>query len=442
MTVLVPVGYSVPVFDGVAELPEDFLAHPYAIVARPHGDRQLEWSGINWTVKRTVQNIAVSPGPNLFNSDENNVFIDNNGWLHVKITNPTGQWLCSELIADTSLGYGTYTFNLKSRVDNMDVNTVLGIFTWDDIAQYSASMQENYYREYDFEFSYWSIPGNDVGQFVIQPWDNPGNIYRFPVGSEINTVHQLTWKKDTIGFISMRADSSVISQFEYTGGDYKNPGLENIRINLWLNFGQAPQGNQEAVLAGFQFLNLLEEPVSVSATDGSPKKVTVTWDDQPGKYFGIYRGISNDPLFATLLTEEWIIQSIYLDSLADIGETYYYWVRSSDNIQGSNSMGYASGYSDYDSGWAADTNMSVPILNRNDRIKISPNPCDVYTRIWMADNFDACIRIFDSRGSLCLERTMAAGELLNTMDLPSGVYYLQFTAEHGTICTAKLAVIH
>ena len=177
LTVLVPNSYQVPVFGGVNDLPADFLNHPYAIVARPHGDRQLEWEGIEWTVKRTVDNIAIGPGSNLFSSDENNVFIDDNSWLHLKILNPSGQWLCSELIADTSLGFGTYTFNIKSRVDNMDINTVLGIFTWDDIAKYSTSMPEDYYREYDIEFSYWSIPGNDVGQYVIQPWNYEENIY-------------------------------------------------------------------------------------------------------------------------------------------------------------------------------------------------------------------------------------------------------------------------
>lgn len=103
LAVLVPNGYQVPTFGGVADLPEDFLSHPYAIVARPHGDRKLEWAGVTWTVKKTVDNIAMSPGPNLFSSAENNVFIDNNDCLHLKINNDLmGHWLCSELIADTS----------------------------------------------------------------------------------------------------------------------------------------------------------------------------------------------------------------------------------------------------------------------------------------------------------------------------------------------------
>jgi hypothetical protein len=37
---------------------------------------------------------------------------------------------------------------------------------------------------------------------------------------------------------------------------------------------------------------------------------------------------------------------------------------------------------------------------------------------------------------------MAAGELFYTGDLPSGIYFLQFTADHGAIGTVKLVVIH
>jgi hypothetical protein len=443
LTVLVPNNYQVPVFGGVSELPADFLTHPYAIVARPHGDRQLEWEGINWTVKRTVEDIAISPGPNLFCSDEDNVFIDGNSHLHLLINNMSGYWLCSELISDTSLGFGTYTFNLKSRVDNLDLHAVIGIFTWDDVAKYSPSVPEDYYREYDIEFSYWSTPGNDVGQYVIQPWNFPENIFRFPVGSEINTIHQWTWKKDTIEFISMHEDSSIIARFEYTGDQFKYPGAENIRINLWLNFGQAPSGFQEAILSGFEFENLLPAPQNVTATDGNPMWITVNWNGQPGKLFGIYRGISNDPLEAKLLTEEWISQSTYIDSLAETGKTYYYWVRSSDNSQGSNTTGYASGYSDYDTAWAADTTMSVLTHDLKDRIRISPNPCDEYASITPGNNWaDGFLRLFDSRGMLVLEKQFVTGELLVTAKLSPGIYFLQLVARNGDIFSARLIVDH
>ena len=442
LAVLVPEGYQVPVFGGVSELPADLLSHPYAIVARPHGDRKLDWAGVTWTVKRSVDNIAMSPGPNLFNSAENYVFIDDNDCLHLKINNDLmGHWLCSELIADTSFGFGTYTFNLKSRVDNFDLNTVLGIFTWDDIANYSATMPEDYYREYDFEFSYWSIPGNDVGQFVIQPWDYPGNIFRFPIGPETNTIHRMTWKKDVIEFVSMREDLSVIAEFEYDGSHYKDPGKENIRINLWLVLGQAPQANQEAVLSGFKFENILEAPGNVSATDGNPQKVTVTWDDQPGKYFGVYRGISDDPLAAELLTEEWITETYYDDYQGQKGTIYHYRVRSSDNAKGSNSTGYASGFSDYDTGWFVDTNMLVPDWRAGRNLLISPNPCDDHARISMA-NEEGYLQLIDSRGKVVWDRPFMNEAILSTAELSPGIYLLRLVTRDGEKYPARLVVAH
>lgn len=443
MVVLVPIAYQVPVFGGVGELPEDFLDHPYAIVARPHGDRKIAWSGLNWTVKRSVDNIAIGPGPNLFSSAENHVYVDENSRLHLTISHQNGQWLSTELIADTSLGYGTYTYDMKSRVDNFDLNTILGIFTWDDISEFATPVPEDYFREYDIEFGYWSIPGNDAGQYVIQPWIYPENMYRFPMGSEINTIHQWTWEKDVITFRSLREDSTLIAQFEYDGVHYKDPGTENIRINLWLNFGQAPQTSQEAVLSRFQFENILPAPVNVSATDGNPQKVTVSWDDQPGKFFGVYRGISDDPLAAELLTPQWIGEPYFEDDQGQGGTTYYYRVRSSDNAEGSNITGYASGFSEYDTGWFVDTLMGVQDYSPEYGLQVTPNPADAYVRVDAGNSIMyGTLRMFDLRGILVLEKLFVQEEILETDKLPPGMYFLQLTTRSGEVYPARLMVHH
>ncbi len=444
MALLVPSNYKVPVFDGRSGLPSDFLNHPYAIIARNHGDRKLKWAGINWTVKRTVENVSISPGPNLFNSDENNVIVDEHSLLHLKINkNLTGKWLCSELIADTSLGFGTYTFHLKSRVDNLDLNAIMGIFTWDDIAPYFTRAPEGYFREYDIEFGYWSIPGNNVAQYVIQPWNESKNIFRFPMGSEVNTIHQWTWGKNMIKFLSMREDSTVIAQFEYNGNYYKDPGTENIRINLWLNFGQAPQSNQEVVLSGFHFEPFLAAPKNLSATDGTPQKITVTWDDQPGKFFGVYRGIPDDPSKATLLTKEWITDPFYEDYTGKKGTTYHYWIRSSDNPNGSNSSGYASGFSKDDTGWFIDTPLFVQDWKVQRILLISPNPCDEYVKVIASDNIqDGFLQLFNTAGKLVLEQPFDSEATLSTIRLPAGMYQLKLITRQRNACSARFVVRH
>ena len=373
---LLPAGDSPPLFNGEPELPSVLLEnYPYAIASRPHGDRLIEWSGSNWTVKRSVNDLPMGPGPNLFSSAGTQVYTDTDNCLHLKIkNNGNGQWLCSELISDTSFGYGTYKFKIKNRVDNFDLNTISGYFTWDDIARYSATAPDNFFREYDIEFSYWTNPANDVGQYVVQPWYNSGNIFRFPVGSLINTLHLWEWKKDTVIFKSMTDDSIPISEFLYSGNDFHLPDKENTRINLYLYNGYAPQSEQEVILSGFEFTNILPSPENLVATDGDTLKITLNWDASSNLFYGIYRGLSADPLKATLLTEEWILQNTYVDLAIEPAIVYYYWVRASDNIYGSNTSGYSSGFSGYDTGWAIDKTSGANNYYSISDLQIVPNP--------------------------------------------------------------------
>jgi hypothetical protein len=443
LAVVVPNGYEVPVFDGDAELLQSFLENPFAIVARPHGDRKMEWEGVEWTVKRSLNGTAMGPGPNVFSSDESQVYIDQNSSLHLNILNDgQGQWFCSEIIADTSFGYGTYTFDISSRVDNLDVNAVIGIFTWDDISGYSISSPDNFYREYDIEFSKWTDPFNEVGQYVIQPWDWPGNIYRFPVGPEINTIHSWTWKKDTVLFCSMKEDSTLIAEFVYAGSSYKEPGFENVRINLWLVNGWAPQSDQETILSGFHFRNILTAPQNVFASDGDLHTVTITWDEEPGRYFNVYRNINDNPLEAEVLANQWLTENVFVDNSATPNMTYYYWVRSSDNNLGSNKSGYASGYSEYNTGWAADSTSSVKDNDWYKELTVSPNPCDDFLRINIDKDEKGLLNFYDSQGYLIFEKNVKSTVLINTAQFPDGMYFLQFTNQDGKTNYLKFLVRH
>lgn len=61
-------------------------------------------------------------------------------------------------------GYGRYVFNVKSRVDMLDANAVLGIFLWDPNAL------KDYNHEVDIELSKWSSTNNMNAQFVVQQY--------------------------------------------------------------------------------------------------------------------------------------------------------------------------------------------------------------------------------------------------------------------------------
>lgn len=231
---------------------------PYARAVRDPSLRKIDFAGYTWWVK---QGDSLGPGPNHFSDSEQDVFVDPDGYLHLRIAQRDGRWHCSEIVGCESLGHGTYIYTIESRLDLLDENVVLGLFTWeDDVVQYN-------YREIDFEFSRWGDPDDpNCGQYVVQPWDAPGNRYRFPIdysGKPLTTTHVKKWQADGIYFSSFFGDFSLhppvedqIASWDYRGSDNPPEGAENPRINFWLISGRPPVNGQDAevVIKDFQFL--------------------------------------------------------------------------------------------------------------------------------------------------------------------------------------------
>jgi len=274
---LVPNGYDLPLGEGQQCLASELYQYPYAEVIRYE---KISFSGYDWWVKRSCD--PVGPGPNYFSDGDQDVWVDPNGWLHLRIVQRDGNWYCSEVIADANLGYGTYVFTIEGRVDLLDQNMVLGLFTWQDCAaQYN-------YREIDIELSRWGDPANDNAQFVVQPWNTPGNMYRFDVDLAGHpneaTTHEFTWQPERIDFRSYYGDFSssllpedLIAVWDYTGDDIPPAGGENARINFWLINGDAPIDGEdvEIVIKSFQYLPPAD---FCGANFGPPDGYVDVWD--------------------------------------------------------------------------------------------------------------------------------------------------------------------
>ena len=260
---LVPAGYDppqsgYPYSQWEGYLPIELYDFPYVLKCRYPGNRIISFSGYNWIVKQCEATIG--PGPNYFSDDTSDVWVDENDELHMKITSRSGKWYCSEVIADTSLGYGKYVFYVKSRVDSLDQNAILGLFTWDECAPPEPPYN---YREIDIEFSRWGEAQSDTNaQYVIQPWDTPGNRHKFTIDSDTCTTHMFEWREDYIEFQSYYGCSSIpspddlIESWTYTGSDIPTPGKENPRINLWLFNGMPPSDDEdiEIIIGGYILL--------------------------------------------------------------------------------------------------------------------------------------------------------------------------------------------
>jgi hypothetical protein len=133
----------------------------------------INFSDNVWEVKTGYD----GPGNNTFSSSA--VYVDSSGYLHLKILKAGSTWYCGEVINTMSRGYGTYVFTTRGRVDLLDQNIVLGLFTWDTAHPY---------EEIDVEISKWGSADNDNCQFVVQPRDTPGNLVRFRVEEAVDRI--------------------------------------------------------------------------------------------------------------------------------------------------------------------------------------------------------------------------------------------------------------
>jgi hypothetical protein len=208
----------------------------------------IQFSGYEWAVKGGV---SLGPGPNNFSSSSDNVWVDELGRLHLKITQRDGKWYCAEVYQMHPLGYGTYIFQFSSRVDLLDKNVVGSPFIYRDDT-----------HEMDVEFSMWGVDGVPNAQFVVQPHEHPGNRERFYMSlPTVDSTHIIKWSSDGVSFKSAHGHYSnppadqVIHQWAYAGGDLPFESGELVHINFWLLDGQSPSDGREAemVIQNFNF---------------------------------------------------------------------------------------------------------------------------------------------------------------------------------------------
>jgi hypothetical protein len=235
------------------------------IITRPSPNvRFVNFSGYDWWVKSPAG--LAGPGPNYFSDATNNVWVDTNGWLHLRVTHRTNAWQCAEIVSARTFGHGNYRFEVNSPIDSLNQNVTLGLFTWSDDPTFTD-------REIDVEGGRWSNPADvNNAQFVVQPFDGVNHLVRYtvPVGLADTThlfiweTNRIRWQAQTNGFSS--AGTNVFSSYTFTTvADIPQSGDENVRLNLWLVNGVAPSDNNEVevVIKSFNFVPLSAPPSAV-----------------------------------------------------------------------------------------------------------------------------------------------------------------------------------
>ncbi len=213
----------------------------------------ISFSGYTWYVENSEQ--LCNPGPNYWSNNPENVWVDENGWLHLKITNRNGKWYCAEVTTTQTFGYGTYAFYVASNIANLDRNVILGLFAYKDDA-----------HEVDIEFSKWGDEYNPNAWFTVQPppYINGRNqkTFNLQLNGDYST-HYFTWSRRSIFFqsfhghypIGTQPSSNIIESFT----SYSRTSAQGVRahINLWLYHGNYPSDGMpvEVIIKNFKFIH-------------------------------------------------------------------------------------------------------------------------------------------------------------------------------------------
>jgi len=208
----------------------------------------LNFSGYEWTT--STGPIFHAGSRNFF--DPANVWTDETGALHLRISGSAGKWGAAELKLTRSLGYGTYRFQVRD-VSHLEPSALLTIITWDGVGTESTR------RELDVELGRWGYLDNSNVNYVVQPYYFPANFVAFRVPAGLYT-HSFRWEPGKVTFSTVAGSSNtgggrVINQHVFTSG-VPTPGGESVRIALYVfHQGKIPLKNDnEVIIDKFEYL--------------------------------------------------------------------------------------------------------------------------------------------------------------------------------------------
>src|SRR5271155_5433733 len=185
----------------------------------------LNFSGYAWTT--STGPIFRAGSRNFF--DPANVWTDERGALHLRISGSAGKWTAAELKLKRSLGYGTYRFQVRD-VSHLEPSALLTLITWDGVGT------ESNRRELDVELGLWGYLDNTNVHYVVQPYYVPANFvaFRAPPGAY---THSFRWEPGQVTFSTVAGSGNtggrVINQHVFTSG-VPSPGEESVRIDLYV----------------------------------------------------------------------------------------------------------------------------------------------------------------------------------------------------------------
>jgi hypothetical protein len=205
---------------------------------------KMNFSGLEWEVYR-----APKESFGILNSNSpSNVWTDQKGWLHLRLTKEHENWTGAEIQLTRSLGYGTYSFVIH-ELPQLEPATVLGMLSWDPLDA------GQFHRSFYILLGQFGDPAIKNAQFSLLPFNIPANLHRFTLPRGAFT-HSIRWERGRLTFQTQETGGPPreVAEHVFTSG-IPTPGGERIHINL-LAYGdsQAPQKNAvEVVIEKFVY---------------------------------------------------------------------------------------------------------------------------------------------------------------------------------------------
>ncbi|CEK12235.1 glycoside hydrolase family 16 protein [Legionella hackeliae] len=216
--------------------------------------KTIEFSNLTWETREGFGGVGAN------NWASNNVWVDSNGWLHLKITNINGKWYCAEIFTTTKLGFGQYWFYTIGKVDNLDPNVVFGLFNYP-----TKDGGPDGTNEIDIEFSKWAATEPTASNISYTVWPAILAPNKTVLSFSINldgdySTHGFTWERNKIfyqsGFGHHQDYRYPIFNWLFAPPDYNKRIPQKslpIHINLWLVGGKPPTNHKEIELIIKQF---------------------------------------------------------------------------------------------------------------------------------------------------------------------------------------------
>jgi hypothetical protein len=205
----------------------------------------LRFRGYDWQVRNIPGDYTAKTNP----YSPRNVFLDDRGSLHLRLTRSGDEWTCAEVHSVRFLGYGIYRFGIRD-LGQLEPAAMFSTFT------HAENGVDRDYREMDIHMTQWGDVLNKNAEYVVQPYFVPADVYRFDIPPGFITT-QMEWSPERARFSSWKGDTVTgkpVSTWTFTPGVPASGGSQ-IYINF-CTYGYAKiksQHEAEVVVDQFEF---------------------------------------------------------------------------------------------------------------------------------------------------------------------------------------------